>query len=88
MPTLDVVIVNYNSGDDLRTCVEALLTASESQDLIIQRIVVVDNASSDDSIKQLEQTGRAVHLIHNVSNRGFATACNQGAQNSTAEFLL
>ena len=50
--------------------------------------VVVDNASSDDTVQRVR--GRAnVRLITNPDNRGFAAAVNQGAREADeAEFLL
>ncbi|MDH4001812.1 MAG: glycosyltransferase, partial [Xanthomonadales bacterium] len=46
---IDVVIVNYNAGDALVRCVSSVL----SQQTPV-RITVTDNASTDDSMKQLQ----------------------------------
>ncbi len=51
------------------------------------RIAVVDNASTDGSCDALP-VSPALSLIRNTENRGFAAACNQGAEGSDAEFLL
>ena len=80
--TLSTIIVNYNAGDLLRHCVDCLLNCS-----LDTEIIVVDNASADDSLDAL--TGLpGVQIIKNTTNVGFATACNTGAHVATAPFLL
>ena len=81
---LDIVIVNWNSGDQLRRCL-ASLAACEPLDRLVDRLVVVDNGSTDGSAAGLP---RGVTLLANPANRGFAAACNQGAAGSRADFLL
>jgi N-acetylglucosaminyl-diphospho-decaprenol L-rhamnosyltransferase len=82
---IDVVIVNWNSGADLSRCLDSLAAAADA--CLIRQAVVVDNASSDDS---LEQPSRPLPLMidHARSNLGFARACNRGAAAGTAPFLL
>src|SRR5688572_8079268 len=75
-PRLDIIIVNWNTGEALRECIDSIARARDG--VVIQRIVVVDNASSDDSLT-LAADGLAVfELVPNDVNRGFAAACNQG----------
>ena len=50
---LDVVIVNWNTGRYLRDCLEAISTASRSS-YVLDRVVVVDNGSTDDSLAGLD----------------------------------
>lgn len=52
-PTLDVVIVNWNAGPYLRRTVEAL-ARSEQRRFVFGRVVIVDNASTDDSLDGLD----------------------------------
>src|SRR6267378_542361 len=87
VPSLDIVIVNWNAGRQLRECLDSILTASHDG-LALQRTVVVDNASTDTSVNDLDDVGLPLLLVHNERNRGFAAACNQGAQNSAADYLL
>jgi GT2 family glycosyltransferase len=51
-------------------------------------VIVVDNASADDSLNGLESIGLPLKVIRNTSNKGFAAACNQGAVEATADYLL
>ena len=70
-----VVIVNYNGGDGL------LLRSVESivnQSLAARRIVVVDNASSDQSLAAVSATHPDVHIVRLADNVGFAAANNVG----------
>lgn len=83
--TLDVVIVNWNAGDQLRACL-ASLAASEGAEHL--RVVVVDNASSDGSAENLNLPGLALTVLRNAANLGFARACNQGAALGSSDAVL
>lgn len=86
LPTLDVVIVNWNTGQALADCVGSVAGAAAGVDGL--RIVVVDNASSDTSMAAAIAAVPGLVAIGNAENRGFAAACNQGARSSTADYLL
>ena len=83
MTRVAVIIVNFNTGADAVTC-----AASAAADLaaVPHEIVVVDNASGDDSVERLS-TAAGVRLIANTSNRGFGTAINQAARTTHATLL-
>lgn len=81
-PVISTIVVNYNAGDFLRSCVDSLLNCPQ-----VIEIVVVDNASTDGSLNALRGLPR-VQLIKNSANLGFAVACNQGARVASAQFLL
>jgi N-acetylglucosaminyl-diphospho-decaprenol L-rhamnosyltransferase len=87
MPTLDIVIVNWNTGDDLRACLRSLASTNRSA-VTVSRVVVVDNASSDGSARDLDAGDLRLTVIENRDNRGFAAACNQGAAGSTSDYVL
>ncbi|MGY2167524.1 glycosyltransferase family 2 protein [Pseudomonas gingeri] len=81
----DVIIVNYNAGGLLAACVDSAFAAGAC------RVIVVDNGSHDGSLMKLEHPqarGKALRILHNTANLGFAVACNQGARLSTAPNLL
>jgi GT2 family glycosyltransferase len=79
-----IVIVSYNGCAYLNKCLESVLQETTSQD----EIILVDNASSDNSISLVQQQWTQVKLISNVKNLGFATACNQGAGIARGETLV
>ena len=74
------IVVTYNSGASIRACLEAL--AGEECE-----VIVVDNASHDDTVARVQEFGSA-RLIVNAENTGFAAAVNQGARESSGELLL
>jgi len=85
--SLDIIIVNWNSGGQLRACL-ASIQAPSREKLELTRVVVVDNASCDGSADDLHNGGLPLTLIRNTENHGFAAACNGGAKTSHADYLL
>jgi len=77
------IVVTHNSGATIRSCLEAL--AGEDCE-----IVVVDNASADDTVQRIEEfvAWNPVRLIANEENLGFGAAVNQGAREATEDVLL
>ena len=88
MIDLDIVIVNWNTGAQLRDCLQSILLASPASILRLGYCVVVDNASVDGSAVGLEALPLPLKLIMNPENKGFGYACNQGAEPGSAEYLL
>lgn len=86
-PLLDIIIVNWNSRDQLRGCLNSIASAHHDG-YRLDRVVVIDNASRDDSAQCLPSDAIPLVLIRNGENRGFAAACNQGAKDSSSDYLL
>lgn len=85
---VDIVIVNWNAGDQLRDVIESVWKYNIG---IVQSIVVVDNASSDHSLDFITANKSMpihVSLIRNTENKGFGFACNQGARECSSEYIL
>jgi N-acetylglucosaminyl-diphospho-decaprenol L-rhamnosyltransferase len=80
-----VVIVNYNAGDYLRSCLASVLGAAGGASL---EVVVVDNASRDGSSEAALREFPEIRLIQNAGNRGLSAAWNQGVRATTAPYLL
>ena len=89
MRSIGVVIVNWNTGGKLTACVDSVFS-SEQRGWTLDRVVVLDNASDDDSFSRLESqcTEAKLELVQNHRNLGFAVACNEGARRCTADILL
>jgi N-acetylglucosaminyl-diphospho-decaprenol L-rhamnosyltransferase len=87
MHDLDIVIVNWNAGSQLRDCLASVASAAHSN-VNLGRVVLVDNNSTDNSLDGIDAFQLPVQLIKNAENRGFGAACNQGAIGSTSEYLL
>ncbi len=85
--TVDIVIVNWNAGIQLRECLKSIAESAE-EGYKLNRVILVDNASSDGSAISLRCIGLPLRLIQNETNVGFAAACNQGARGSVADYIL
>ncbi|MEX2526782.1 MAG: glycosyltransferase family 2 protein [Gemmatimonadota bacterium] len=85
---LDIVIVNWNSGEALAACLASLAGISDLESVV--SVVVVDNASSDGSDGALMEADPSLPLAirRNQKNLGFGAGCNQGAAPGTAPYLL
>ena len=82
--SVSLIIVNYNAGDFLAACVSSALNQ-------VDALVVVDNASTDHSLAQLEAKfsgERKLRIVRNRENLGFAAACNIGTGISAGSYLL
>lgn len=86
--SLDIIIVNFNTGPQVRQCLSSIRTSQRDDTYALNRVVVVDNASSDGSLNDLVYPDLPLQIIRNSNNRGFAAASNQGAAGSDAEYLL
>lgn len=73
---LNIIIVNWNSGDQLNKCLVSIVRFGAKQ---VSKVVVVDNGSKDASTDGLERFNLPLDIVHNQENLGFARACNQGA---------
>lgn len=86
--TFDIVIVNWNSGDQLKDCVESVMKSSFDNSTL-KKVIVVDNDSKDDSIELAERLNfDKLKIIKNKDNLGFGKACNSGVKNSQSDFIL
>lgn len=78
-----IVIVNSNCRNTLWECLRKLTVGNA-----VPPIIVVDDASADDSVPIVAKEFPAVQLIKNAANRGFVAACNQGIRANTSDFVL
>lgn len=81
---VSIVTVNYNGGSLLNQCVCAALEQA-------REVIIVDNASSDSSLTELEQrfsSNERFQIIRLPHNRGFAAGCNTGLSASTQPYIL
>jgi GT2 family glycosyltransferase len=82
-PLLTVVMVTYGGWDWPRRALESLRANTDP----IYEVVVVDNASPDETAQRLRDEIRGARLIFNYRNLGFAVAANQGAGEATGRYL-
>src|SRR2546430_14954285 len=78
------IIVNYNGGADLVDCVRSVTT----QKRVNAEIIVVDNASNDESLEAARSAFPEIIVVQNQVNRGFAGGANDGARVAAGDALL
>lgn len=84
-PTFSIIIVNYNGGEFLT----GALLSLEAQTFRDFEVLLVDNASSDGSIDNLETAGLpAFTLLRQAENLGFAEGNNVAAKVATGKWVL
>ena len=81
---IDIIIVNWNAGPQLKTCVDSITQFGGDY---IGKIIVVDNDSADGSETSIEAMPN-VTLIRAGENLGFGKACNLGAKDADSDYLL
>jgi GT2 family glycosyltransferase len=82
---VSVIIVNWNTKDILRDCLESVYEQAGDVDY---EVIVVDNASTDGSVEMVRSDFEQVVLIENAENRGFAAANNQGMAVAKGRYVL
>ena len=78
------IVVNWNAGENLAQCIAALI----NQEGIDLDVIVVDNASSDNSLEALETYGDRVRVIQTGANLGFGRAVNRGVAVSHSAIIV
>lgn len=81
---LSVIILNYNVRYFLEQCVLSVQRALEGID---GEIIVVDNASSDDSCRMIKEKFPTITLIENNENLGFPKGNNIGVEQAKGEYI-
>lgn len=82
---LSIVIVNWNTREMLRNCLESI---PARHDGLRVETIVIDNASEDGSGTMVTEEFPGVHLIQNTDNLGFAAATNQGLRMAAGQQML
>jgi len=82
---VSAVIVSFNTREDLLRCLGSLLPIPRD---LLDEVLVVDNASSDDSVEAVRERYPEVRVIANPQNAGFARANNQGLRETHGELVL
>ena len=80
--------MNWNAGPQLA---EAITSIVLHHGHLVDTVIIVDNASTDDSLVQIEAMHHfpfLLKIIRNHANCGFAKACNRGAAAGSAATIL
>ncbi|MCC6728938.1 MAG: glycosyltransferase family 2 protein [Chthonomonadales bacterium] len=82
---LSVIIVNWNVRDLLRNCLRSL---HETLDGVRYEVIVVDNASRDDSAAMVRAEFPGARLVENRQNAGFCRGNNQGIALARGRYVV
>jgi GT2 family glycosyltransferase len=83
-PLVSIIVVNYNGKKYLHECLTSLLNQTYRN----FEIILVDNKSSDDSVKFVQSNfGNRILVTQNDTNLGFAAGCNIGIKRSKGSLI-
>jgi N-acetylglucosaminyl-diphospho-decaprenol L-rhamnosyltransferase len=80
---VDVIVVTWNNGELLLDCLEHV-----SKERIPHRLIVVDNASEDDTVSRVRRRFPDAEVIELPENVGFGRAANRGIEHARGEFMF
>lgn len=85
-PLVSIIILNYNGGDFVKSCLSSVLKNSYPN----FEVIFVDNASTDESLDKVRKCFKDPRLkfVLNQENLGYAEGNNRGAGKAKGEFLI
>src|SRR6267378_3964832 len=81
---VSIIILNYNAGDLLSECVESVFKTTYDN----FEVIVVDNASKDNSHKKCKTKFEKIHLIENEHNLGYCEGNNIGIKEAKGDYVV
>lgn len=84
-PKLSVIILNYNTEDLLKDCLNSVKKSINNDNF---ETIVVDNGSDDDSVALVKKNFRWAKLIENKKNLGFAAGNNIAIREARGDYIL
>lgn len=84
-PRVSIIIPIFNNVLYTYNC---LLSLQQCDQHIAQEIILVDNASTDETEQLLSHLTSQCKIVQNQENTGFVQACRQGAELATGEFII
>lgn len=79
-PSVAVIVLNWNQADLTVGCLRSLLAADYPSDRL--RVILVDNASQDDTVERVRREFPTVQLLVNAANLGFSEGNNVGIRHA------
>lgn len=87
-PKVSIIVVSYNNVELTRLCMDSIFRNTTYPNY---EVIVVDNASEDDTrnyLRYLRRSKESISIILNDRNLGFAAANNQGLRLASGTFLV
>jgi hypothetical protein len=85
IPKLTIIIVTYNSSDEIEACLQSLRDTIKTLSF---ELILVDNASRDDSLVRSRRCFPEAIIVANKDNAGFPAANNQALRLARGEYVL
>ena len=83
--TVSVIIVNYNTRDYLDNCLRSLFARTKG---VSFEVIVIDNASSDGSVRMVKDSYPSVTVIESDRNLGFGAANNRAFDEAKGKYIF
>lgn len=83
-PLVSAVILSWNGGNHLESCVEHVLAQTYHN----LELIIVDNGSTDGSLERVQPLLGGARIVRNTTNLGYARGMNQGIELAQGEFVL
>lgn len=84
---VSVIVLNYNTEDLLKKCLESLELSLKKSGLSSE-VMVVDNDSTDSSVEMVKENFKDLTLIENKVNLGFAAGNNAAIPKTSGRYVL
>lgn len=81
---ISIVIVNYNTEEHLKSCLESIFSVTANLDF---EVIVIDNNSPSKEIHKFRDIFPKVKFIFNNENLGFGAGCNIGFTESKGKYI-
>lgn len=79
-----IIILTYNSGNDIDDCIRSILNQTYKN----IEIIAVDNASTDNTVKLLKSQYPEVNVIETGANLGYAAGNNVGIEKAKGDYII
>jgi len=86
LPTVTIVVLNYNGVEHLKECFPSLAQIDYPRERL--ELMLVDNASTDESVEFTRANYPLVRIIQSETNRGWGAGNNLGARNTTSQYVI
>jgi N-acetylglucosaminyl-diphospho-decaprenol L-rhamnosyltransferase len=85
MKDVSVLVVTFNSQEDIRACLDAVPSAARG---VSYELIVIDNDSHDGTLRLVEEVSPEARILRQRANTGFARANNCGIEAAGGRFVL
>lgn len=82
---VSIIIVSWNVKEDLGKCLDSIYVNSPFEEY---EVIIVDNASTDDTVETIKRNYKDAIVIESKTNSGFSAANNLGIKKAKGQYLL